>query len=195
MTELDIRVVLDEWVLCRDNGHWQDLRACFSSAGQMTTVGPTVSADAYIAATRSSLERGTRTQHLTGPSRIRINAGRALAQTQATVNIQTQAHGREVDIVALVRYLDRLLFEDGRWGILDRRPVYLSDRMEPSRADVWLPLDDELLTMCPDGARSLVYLELAAGGNVPVPAPVAFDTPRAEALIAAAEVWLTGDPR
>lgn len=187
---LRIQRVLDEWVFSRDNGEWEALRAFFSTDGRMTTNVGSFSADEFVNYARAGRDRGLLSHHVTGPSRIRLRGDRAIAETQGSLNIRTYVHDVEVDITAMVRYSDRLVLEADDWKFLNRLPVYLLDRMQPVRCDVRLALQDGLLAQCPIGARFLVYRQLAAGGSLPDPLPITFNTPESDNVFEQSESWL-----
>lgn len=188
-----VQQVLDEWVFCRDNGEWPALRRLFATNGRMTTNVGSFTADQFIDYAQAGRQQGLLSHHIPGPSRIQLAGRRAFAETQATLNIRTVVHDTEVDIMALVRYLDRLVVEDGSWRLLDRLPVYLVDRMQVTRLDTRLTLRGDLLERCPAGARFLVYRQLAAGQPLPDPLPVTFNTPESDALFAGCASWLRAE--
>lgn len=187
---LRVQQVLDEWVLCRDNGEWDRLRSCFARDGRMTTNGAAFDADEFVAYGRAARERGALSHHMTGPSRIRLAGSRALAETQATLTMRVRVHDVECDLTALVRYIDRFVYEEADWRILQRLPIYLLDRVQPVRPDEEVALRAELLARCPEGAKFLVYARLAGGGELPDPLPITFNTAEAAAALADGESWL-----
>lgn len=191
---LDIQQLLDEWVFCRDNGEWDALRALFADQGRMTTNYAAFDADEFVAFVEGMRRERRLSHHMTGPSRIRILGERALAETEGTLRMRTVVHDVEVDVSALVHYIDRLVVEEGRWRLLDRFPVYIKDRIDPVSPDASVHLREEILAQCPPGARHLVYLQLLVG-SAPDPLPVTFDTPEATARLTDGLAWLSETAR
>lgn len=187
---LEIRRVIDEWVFVRDDGNWSALRSLFSSEGRMNTNSATATADEFIAYGKQLRSLGLLSHHFTGPSHIRVNGLKALAQTQATLNVRNVVHDVEVDITCLLRYLDRFVHEEGAWRIQDRQPIYIKDRIDPVVPGTPLVLDQDLLRECPPACRYLVYLGRAKGAPHNPMQRAAFGEPYAQDLYAAAEEWL-----
>lgn len=184
--------VISDWVFFRDSGYWDELRGLFSKEGRMTTNSTTGTADEFVAYGRELRSMGLLSHHFPGPSLIRVNGKKAVAQTVATLMTQGPVHGIDVDIWVLLRYLDRFVFEDDVWKIQDRRPLYIKDRMDPVVPGTAIDLDHALLQACPIGPRYLIYMARANGVPASPILPTVLDTPEANEIIAAAEAWLEG---
>lgn len=189
---LAILQLLGDWALFRDSGYWEELRGVFASDGRMTTNSTTGTADEFVAYGRQLREAGLLSHHFPGPTLVRINGDKAIAQTVATLMTRASVHGVEVDVSVLLRYLDRLVREDGAWKIQDRHPMYIKDRMDPVIPGTPIAIDHALLEACPPGCRYLIYMARANGVPASPIVPTVFDTPAADVLIAAAQAWMDG---
>ena len=183
--------VISEWVFYRDSGMWEKLREQFSAHGRMTTNSTTGTADEFVAYGRTLRGMGLLSHHYPGPSLVQINGDKAVATTLATLMARASVHDVEVDVWVLLRYLDRFVREDGSWKIEDRHPIYIKDRMDPVIPGNPIPIDAGLLAECPPACRYLIYLGRANGAPASPVVPTMLETPGADAVIAAANAWLT----
>lgn len=182
--------VIGDWIFFRDSGYWDELRGLFSRDGRMTTNSTAGSADEFVSYGRDLRSMGLLSHHFPGPSLIRINGDKAVAQTLATLMVRSAVHGVGVDIWVLLRYLDRFVREDGAWAIQDRYPLYIKDRMDPVVPGTPIEIDHALLQACPDGARYLIYVARANGVPASPIVPTVLDTPEAKEMITSADAWL-----
>ena len=187
---LAILQVIGDWVFFRDSGYWDELRGLFSENGRMTTNSTAGTADEFVAYGRNLRSMGLLSHHFPGPSLVRINGDKAVAQTVATLMARGAVHGVDVDIWVLLRYLDRLVREPDGWKIEDRHPVYIKDRMDPVVPGTPIDIDHALLQACPTGPRYLIYMARANGVPASPIVPTVLDTPEGDAIIATAEEWL-----
>lgn len=185
-----IREVLQNWIFCRDNGEWEALRKLFATEGRMTTNVASMSADEFVRYATAQRARGSLAHHLLGASRVRLNGDRAFVESQAQLISRGVVRGVTVDVSVLVRYLDRFIREEGAWRILDRRPIYIRDRMDPVVPGTVIPIDEALLAEGPEGCRYMVYMQRSNGAAFnPIIRPT-FNTPFAAELFAECETWL-----
>lgn len=182
--------VISDWVFFRDSGYWDELRGLFSKDGRMTTNSTTGTADEFVAYGRTLRSMGLLSHHFPGPSLIRSNGDKAVAQTVATLMTRSAVHGVDVDVWVLLRYLDRFVREHDGWKIDDRHPIYIKDRMDPVVPGTPIDIDHALLQACPAGPRYLIYMARANGVAASPVLPTVLDTPEADRIIADAESWL-----
>ena len=82
----------------------------------------------------------------------------------------------------------------GRWGLVERQPIYEKDRLDPVDPAATLRLDKEQLERFPVGYRHLAYLQTRIGY------PVKEDMPglvgkEVEAVYRRGADWLAGAAR
>lgn len=187
---LAITQVIHDWVFYRDDGKFDQLVGLFAKNGRMTTNSASHGAAEFAAYGKALREAGVLSHHFPGPSQIRINGDKALSETQAMLMMRGTGGGVEADITVLLRYLDRFVREDGSWKIEERTPVYIKDRVDAVIPGTPIPIDLDLFAQGPPGCRFLIYSSRIAGAPPPPVEAITFNTPRADALHAAAEDWL-----
>lgn len=172
-----ITQVVQDWGLARDDGRWDQLRACYTSDAVMHTTWFVGSAAEFVERSIAAARAGARVQHFIGAATIALGADKAVAETRVMLLVRGKLHNVEVDVTCWGRFHDRFVMRDGRWRILKRVPVYEKDRLDPVDPAARLVLDAEVLAVHPDGCRHLVYLQSCNGAsiapNVAVPGSVA----------------------
>ena len=123
---------------------------------------------------------------------IDLAGPRAIAQTKMTISQRGEVHGVVCDVVCTGRFYDFLEKREGRWGLVERQPIYEKDRIDPVDPAAHLRLDGALLAQFPTGYRHLAYLQSQIGY------PVKRDMPglkgaEVEALYARGRRWLGRD--
>ena len=68
-----------------------------------------------------------------GGSTIRLNGGKALAESRLILLSRARLGEVEVDITCYGRFYDRFVTHDGAWTILWRNVIYEKDRIDPLR--------------------------------------------------------------
>jgi hypothetical protein len=131
--KLEIREVVENWGLYRDAGAWERIPAVWYAAGWMTATwfqGPAVD---FIAASRKVFDQGENILHQLGGWSCDIVGARAISQVKVTINQRTAADGVLVDGVCFGRFYNFFEKRDDPWGIVQRRPIYEKDRLDPVR--------------------------------------------------------------
>jgi hypothetical protein len=163
---LAIRAVIEDWVLLRDAGRWEEFESVWHSDGWMTATwfqGPYLD---FIAASRRGFENGTQILHFLGGHTSTVSGRRAIAETKMKIEQRAHLDGVEVDVTCTGRFYDFLELRDGRWGIVRRQPVYESDRLDVVDPGTTIHLDPDLLASYPRGYRHLGYLQENNGMTV-----------------------------
>ena len=189
---LEIRELLENWVIWRDAGDWERFATVWHDDGRMITTWVQASATEFIAASRRSFEAGMVGLHSLGGTSIEVNGMHAVAQTKMQIVQRGQVHGVAVDVTCLGRFVDALEKRDGRWGIVLRQPVYELDRITTLEPGATLELDADLLNSFPEGYRHLAYLQTQMGIQVSRTFP-GTRGPEIAALGARTRRWLAGD--
>jgi hypothetical protein len=187
-----IRDLIENWAVWRDAGDWERFRSVWHDDGRMNAAWKQGTADEFIKASIDGWNRGVSILHFLGGMSIDLEASRAIAQTKMTISQRGEAHGILCDVVCTGRFYDFLEKRGGRWGLVERQPIYEKDRIDPVDPSATLKLDGNLLAQFPIGYRHLAYLQSQIGY------PVKRDMPglkgaEVEALYERGRRWLHGD--
>jgi hypothetical protein len=190
--ELEIRRLVENWVVWRDAGDWDRFRTVWHDDGRMMATWFQGSCDDFIRVSREGFERGVRILHFLGGISVEIVGTRAVSQAKMTITQRAAVEGAECDVVCTGRFVDFLERRDGRWGIVLRQPIYESDRILPVDPAAPPSLDRTLLESFPVGYRHLAYLQARNGFAVKPDMP-GLTGPEVEALYASGAKWLSGE--
>ncbi len=188
---LDIRALIENWVLWRDARIWDRFRTVWHKEGQMWATWFQGSYEEFIKVSQEGYDRGVRIMHMLGGMSIDIRGKRAIAQTKMTISQRAEVEGVLCDVVCSGRFYDLLEKRKGKWGIVLRRLAYEKDRLDPVDPGTWPKLNKKLLTQFPEGYRHLAYLQTRIGYKVKPDMP-GLDGPELDALYAKGEAWLKG---
>jgi SnoaL-like protein len=189
---VEIRNLVENWVLWRDAGEWERFRTVWHDDGRMMATWFQGTADEFIRVSREGWERGVSILHFLGGSSIDLAGDRAVAQTKMTISQRGAVHGVECDVVCTGRFYDFLERREGRWGIVLRQPIYEKDRLDPVDPAARLELDTTLLGQFPAGYRHLAYLQTQLGFDVKRDMP-GLRGREVEELYTRGRAWLTND--
>ena len=193
-SRLEIREVIEQWVVWRDAGDWERFAGVWHSDGYMTATWFQGSFADFIEVSRKGFEAGVRILHFLGGSAIDVSGDRAIAQTKMTITQRAAVHGTEVDVVCTGRFYDFFARRDGRWAIVRRQPVYERDRMDPVDPAASVTLDAARLSRLPYGYRHLGYLQTELGFDVRTGLPQ-LTGDAVSRLYAEGAAWLAGSPQ
>ena len=192
--QLEIRQLIDNWVLWRDAGFWDRFATVWHDDGWMTATWFQGPASRFIEISREGFERGVNILHFQGAHTADVAGPRAVAQTKMQIHQRATVDGVLVDVVVTGRFYDFLEKRQGRWGIVRRQPIYEKDRMDPVDPAASLTLDAERLARFPEGYRHLAYLQSKVGFNVKNDLP-GLKGAAVEKLYGEGKGWLAGSPR
>jgi hypothetical protein len=192
--ELEIRQLIENWVLWRDSGFWQRFASVWHDDAWMTATWFQGPAAQFIEVSREGFERGVSIHHVLGGFTCDIVDERAIAQTRMSIHQRGLVDDVLVDVVCFGRFFDFLEERDGRWAIVRRQPIYEQDRMDPVDPAVRLSLDPERLNRFPAGYRHLAYLQSKLGFDVKTNLP-GLRGPVVDTLYAEGREWLAGSDR
>ncbi len=184
-----IRELIEGWVVWRDGGNWEQLRACWHDDGRMMATWFQGTADEFIQVCRDGFSLGMRGWHLLGGMAIDLQGHRAVAQTKVTLASRSEVAGVLCDVVCTGRFYDMLEERDGRWGLVLRQPVYEKDRIDSVDPAAHVELERDLLLQFPEGYRHLAYVQTKAGYNVNRNLP-GLSGPEIDALCRQGAGWL-----
>jgi hypothetical protein len=193
---LAIRDLIQDWVVWRDAGDWERFRTVWHADGRMMATWFQGSAKEFICVSQEGFERGVSILHFLGGQSIDLAGNRAVSQTKMTIGQRARVHDVLVDVVCTGRFYDflekRAQWDQMRWGIVLRQPIYEKDRMDPVDPAARLDLDPALLARFPEGYRHLAYLQTRIGYAVKADMP-GLKGPEVEALYARGARWLSGE--
>lgn len=159
--------LVNDWGLARDDGRWDQLRACYTPDAIMHTTWFAGPAADFVERSMAAARVGARVQHFIGAATIALNGDKAIAETRMVLMVRGRLDGVEVDATCWGRFHDRLVKRDGRWRILERTPVYEKDRLDPVDPAAQLVLDtDAMAQQQADGCRHLTYMQSRSGATI-----------------------------
>ena len=193
LDRLEIRELLENWVLWRDSGDWDRFATLWHEDGRMNATWFQASAREFAARSKAAFDNGTVALHTLGGTSIDVNGSRAVAQTKMQITQRATFDGVVVDVTCQGRFVDALEHRVGRWGLVLRQPVYELDRITPVDPTAILSLDPVLLASYPEGYRHLAYIQTHMGFEVSKTLP-GTRGPEITALNQRMADWLSGEP-
>lgn len=190
--KLLIRELVENWVVWRDAGLWEQFRTVWADDGRMMATWTQGTGDEFIEMNKKGWAKGVRILHFLGGSSVEISGNRAISQTKMTISQRDTVHDVEVDVVCTGRFYDFIEKRDGQWKMVLRQPIYEKDRMDPVNPAETVNLDQNILAKFPFGYRHLAYLQDGIGYPVKTDMP-GIDGPEVEQLYGDGAAWLAGD--
>ena len=138
---LEIRELVERWVVWRDAGDWERFRTVWHDDGRMMATWTQGTADEFIAMSKAGWEKGVQIHHVLGGQSVDVAGDRAVSQVKMEIHQRATVDGVEVDVTCTGRFYDFLERRDGRWGLVLRQPIYELDRMDPVDPAARLELD------------------------------------------------------
>ncbi len=193
LDRLEIRQLIDNWVLWRDSGFLERFRTVWHPEGRMLATWTQGTGDEFIEMNKKAWENDVIILHAQGAHFSDISGDRAIAQTKMHINQRGEVEGVLVDVTCVGRFYDFLEKREGKWGFCLRQPIYERDFMIPVTLGEAPKIDQALLESFPEGYRHLAYLQSKAGFPVKKNMPGLRDE-RVQQLYAAGQAWLEGKP-
>jgi hypothetical protein len=190
---VEIRDLIENWVIWRDAGDWDRFRTVWHDDGVMMATWFQGSASEFIRVTREGWAKGVRILHFLGGTSIDLAGDRAIVQTKMTISQRGDVQGVLCDVVCSGRFYDFVEKRKGRWGVVLRQPIYEKDRVDPVDPAARLVIDQSKLAEFPKGYRHLAYIQTQIGYTVKRDMPQ-LTGPEVEALYARGKAWLSGAP-
>jgi len=191
---LEIRTVVENWVLWRDSANWDRFATVWHPDGWMTATWFQGPARDFIAASREGFERGVHILHILGGWTCDVVGDRAISQTKMTIHQRAPLDGVPVDVACIGRFYDFFEKWEGRWVIIRRQPIYEKDRLDAVDPAATVKLDTELLLQFPEGYRHLAYVQSKNGFLVKKGLP-GLRGPEVQKLYIEGKEWLDGSAR
>jgi len=162
----DIGELVQYWAFWRDTGEWDSLLKAFHPQGKMVATWFSGGAKEFVAGSKAAWDRGARSSHFVGGSRIAVRGAKAIAESRMVLMIRAAVGDEEVDVSCYGRFYDRVVKHEGAWCILERRCIYAKDRIDPVRPGAVIVLDQELLGRFPEAYRHVAYVQSKSGMKV-----------------------------
>lgn len=192
LDRLAIRQLVENWVVWRDAGDWEQFRTVWHPDGRMMATWFQGPAAEFIRVSQEGWAKGVSILHFLGGNAVELNGHRAISQTKMTISQRATVHDVPCDVVCTGRFYDFLEKRAGRWGLVLRQPIYEKDRLDPVDPAARLTLDAELLRQFPEGYRHLAYIQTQIGYKVKRDMP-GLKGPEVAALYARGAGWLRGE--
>lgn len=163
-----IREVIENWVVFRDSGKWEEFKSVWHSDGVMMATWFQGPFEEFIKVSIEGWNKGVSILHFLGGSSVELSSSgtRAIAQTKMTITQRGLVDGHLCDVVCTGRFYDFMEKRAGRWGVVLRQPIYEKDRINPLDPSANFQLDQDLLMGFPEGYRHLAYIQTRLGFKV-----------------------------
>jgi ketosteroid isomerase-like protein len=182
--------LVGEWVVFRDAGDWERLRAIWAADGVMNATWFRGSADAFIANSRRAFGGPVPAAlHTLGGLVVDVRGERAVSQAKMTIAARATVHGTACEVTCWGRFYDLWRKDDGAWKLVERAVIYERDRLDALEGAPFPTLDGAVLERFPPGYRHLAYVQEAGGANVVAGLP-GLTGAAVEALYASGRSWL-----
>ena len=188
---LEIRDLVENWVLWRDAGDWDRFATVWHEEGRMNATWFQGNYKDFIRVTQEGWAKGVSILHVLGGMTIELKGERAFTQTKMTISQRGPVNGVLCDVLCTGRFCDFLEKRDGKWGFVLRQPIYEKDRVDPVDPAATVSFDKDKLASMPPGYRHLAYIQLGIGYDVKLDMPQ-LTGPEVDALYAAGKDWLNG---
>jgi SnoaL-like domain len=189
--ELQIRKLLERWVVWRDAGDWERFATVWHPDGVMMATWFQGHYTDFIRVSREGWDKGVSILHFLGGSAIEVSGDRAIAQTKMTISQRGLVEGVLCDVVCTGRFYDYVSKVDGEWKVRHRQPIYEKDRVDPVDPAANLKLNQALLATLPEGYRHLTYIQQNIGYTVKMDMPM-LKGPQVQTLYKHGQAWLGG---
>ncbi|MCE7001624.1 nuclear transport factor 2 family protein [Kibdelosporangium philippinense] len=188
-----ITEVVDNWVIWRDAGLWDELLCAWHEGGRMHTSWFRGPAPEFVERCRTAFDTGVTVHHTLGGTWTKLHGTRAIAQSKVTISQRVMIHNVLCDVVGIGRFYDFFEARDGNWRLVSRQPIYEKDRLDSVDGRQYPDMDHELLAAYPAGCRHMLYAQKCNG------VPVLTDLPElrgpiVEKLYSAGHTWLENGP-
>jgi hypothetical protein len=180
----------------RDQGEWEKLAGAYVEDSWIRTTWFEGNGRDFTDASREMAQRGRHSKHPIAPIWARINADRALVESNAEIQNRSVIEGIEVDTVQYCRFFSRVRRTPDGWRLVSFEGIYTKDTIAPTDPADQLPIDWEAMRELRSSYRVWAYLMALRGYEVSQE-KIGDDRPDLlEAFYANAEHWLaTGENR
>jgi hypothetical protein len=183
---------IQDWVVFRDSGFWERLRAIWGPDGLMTTTWFRGTADEFVAHNQRAWGPPVPgAVHMLGGISVDVAGARAVSQTKMTITVRGAVHDTPCEVSCFGRFYDRWYKDGETWLLAERAVIYERDRLDVLNGAPYPAFDPVILASFPPGYRHLAYVQQAMGINVNNGLP-GLTGPAVEALYEKGRLWLAG---
>jgi hypothetical protein len=183
---------IQDWVVFRDSGFWDRLRAIWGPDGLMTTTWFRGTADEFVAHNQHAWGPAVPgAVHMLGGISVDVAGVRAVSQTKMTINVRGAVQDTPCEVSCFGRFYDRWYKDGETWLLAERAVIYERDRLDVLHGAPYPAFDPVILASFPPGYRHLAYVQQAMGINVNNGLP-GLTGPAVEALYEKGRLWLAG---
>ena len=176
----------------RDQGQWARMLTCYHADSQVSISWVEASGPEFVAMSERAFATGVRHLHVMSPTLVRLNGGRALAETGCVILLNGTIGGVPVTVASHSRLFVRAERGETVWGIRRLGAVYFQDAATAQIPGATVPVDEARLATYRSSYRFLSYV-LEEAGKTARPDRAGVDRPDLiEALHKADEDWLMG---
>ena len=176
----------------RDAGEWDRMADCYHSDSLVSISWIEASGPEFVEASRRAFAEGVRHVHQMAPTLVKLNGGRALAQTGCAILLAGRVGEVEVNVTSHARLYARAERQDGRWRLSGFRAMYFQDAIAPKDPTQIPHLDTGRLASYRPSYRFLSYVIEEAGKTARHDLAGVDRPDLVEALQAQEEAWLRG---
>ncbi len=181
---------IQEWVIFRDSGDFDRLRAIFSNDGIMNATWFRGSADEFVANSRKLFAGPLPSVlHMLGGITVEVHGTRAVSQAKMTIAARGTVHAVPCEVTCEGRFYDFWRKDAGVWKLAERAVIYERDRLDTLEGAPHPKMAASILEKYPPGYRHLAYLQQANGATVIAGLP-GLTGPAVEELYARGRRWL-----
>lgn len=134
--QLKIRQLVENWAIWRDAGDWERFRTVWHEDGVMMATWFQGPFEDFIRVTMDGWNKGVSILHFLGGCSVDLVGNRAIAQTKMTISQRGLVDGVFCDVLCTGRFYDFFEKREGRWGLVQRQPIYEKDRVDPVGPEV-----------------------------------------------------------
>lgn len=187
---MQIRDLIERWVVYRDSGFWDKFRTVWQEGGVMSATWTEGPYEDFIRTTEEGNRHGLNIMHILGGSAIDVAGDRAVAITKVIILQRAALDGVLCDVTCYGRHYDLWERRGGRWGLVYRATIADKDRIDPVNNGETARLDRAVLDAFPIEYRHLGYLQTKLGYSVNKDCPRLSGGSALDALYQKGEDWL-----
>jgi len=187
---LQIKDLVERWVVYRDSLQWDKFRTVWHPEGIMTATWMSGPFEDFIKITEEGVKHGLNILHILGGTAVDVKGSRAVSITKFMILQRSVVEGVLCDATCYARHYDLWEKREGKWGLVSRDTIADKDRIDPVESGDTLVLDRSILEQFPIEYRYLAYLQTKAGYSVDKDCPRRSGGKTLEALYKKGEDWL-----
>lgn len=152
-----IREMLEYERYCRDNGHFEQMAACYSDSSVVRVSWFDGSGKEYCR--RLAEVNGGGARHKINYTIVWLSGDKALAEMTVSMIAPRQVvDGHELDLISYARILTRVQKENGEWKIMQGDCIYERDELVPVFPGANIVLDVGKINRYRDSYKILCYV-------------------------------------